>query len=115
MPSAVDATFPRDENGEAIPVLPHDFSSVVGGCVMLAGSSYVLTANAIYRLVGNTDLFFRYGPYATTVALTRAFGLNSVRLPADQVELIYTKNGQTSLSISSEYANGGCFQAIRMR
>jgi len=114
MSTATDITFPRDENHEAIPVLAHDFNSVVGGCVMLAGSTVTISANSIYRLVGNTDMNYAYGTGAV-VALCPFFGLNSARLPIDQIEYIQAKNGQTSLSVVSEFADGGCFNLIRMR
>ncbi len=114
MSTATDITFPRDKNHEAIPVLAHDFSSVVGGCVMLAGSSYAIDENSIYRLVGSTDMLYHYGN-STAVALCNFFGLNSVRLPPDQIEYLFSKNGQTSLAVSSDIADGGCFNLIRMR
>ena len=114
MPSAVDITFPRDTNHEAIPVLSHDFGEQAGMCVMLAGSSITVTADALYRVVGNTDAIVAYGR-GDIVALCRIFGMQGFRLPQDQIEYILPKAGQTTISIVSEYADGGCFDVIRMR
>jgi len=114
MPTPFDTPFPVDPNGNAVPVLPHDFNDIVGGCVMLAGSTYALTEDAIYRIVGDSDLFFAYGGGATA-ALTPVFGLNAVRLPANQIEYLRPRDGQTSLSVVSELADGSCFNLARMR
>lgn len=113
MSSAVSITFPRDQNGEAIPILRHDFNNQVAGCVMLAGSSVAVDAQAVYRYVGNTDALVAYGD-GSIAALCRINGMVGTRIPIDQIEYIVTDVGQTSLSVVSEYADGGCFDLIRM-
>jgi len=116
MPGAVDITFPRDANGEPIPILPHDFNSVQNGLGQLAGECLSVAADGVYRIVADTDLMYSYGD-TTVAALTidNAPGAKTIRLPANQIEYIWMKTGQTTIAYASPWADGGCVSLIRMR
>ena len=112
MPSPVDITLPHDNNGNPIDVLPHDFSQVAHGLITLAGTCVGLCHSALYRLVATSEIFFRYGG-ASTAALTNP--PNCAWLPANQVEYLWLKQGQTTLSVASRYVTAGCFNVTRLR
>ncbi len=110
---ATHGVQPLDENGNVINVQPLDFNQVLDGLVALAATQYEVVADSIYRLVGATDIYYLTGD-STVAAITINGTINSAWLPANTVQYVRMKAGQTTLSVASEFADGGCFNAVRV-
>src|SRR3990167_8115640 len=94
--------FPVDENRYIVPIYQPDYVESQRLTLSTTSAALTINASAIYRVSGNTDLFYQVGGAGVTASILGP----SSHLPYPAVELIRVVTGQTQLAGVAAYVSG---------